>query len=322
MVSLVNPHDVLGYPGSYLSGGYAPEEFRGLGVGLPATLDEDLSSKPSVHSLMRMGMTAYMGPLRDRRAKLDYVNFYAHLHRLVDEKIGRLLSSLGAADDPGSLRARTVVIRCADHGEMGLSRGGLRQKTFNVYEETINVPLVISSPQLFTKPAETDALASLVDVLPTALTLAGGEVPGDLRGRDLTPILADAATPEPEPGGRAGVDFSPVQQHPAPAPTVRDSIHFTYDDHQAGTAIKEAPGHPNRIRAIRTPTAKYAFYFDPRGSEPDEHELYDLERDPLEVENLIELRTGEPRGPHAAALQSELAERLSLAMEECATAPR
>ena len=98
-------------------------------------------------------MNAYLGPLRDRRAKLDYVNFYAHLHRLVDAKIGRLVAALGGADDPASLRARTVVVRCADHGEMGLSHGGLRQKTFNVYEETINVPLVISNPVLFGRPA-------------------------------------------------------------------------------------------------------------------------------------------------------------------------
>ena len=60
-------------------------------------------------------------------------------------------------------------MRCADHGEMGLSHGGLRQKMFNVYEETINVPLVVSNPVLFPRRRETDALASLVDVLPTLL---------------------------------------------------------------------------------------------------------------------------------------------------------
>ena len=126
---------------------------------------------------MQMGMTAYMGPLRGRQAKLDYVNFYAYLHRLVDAKIGRLVDALGDADDPGSLRSRTVVVRCADHGEMGLSHGGLRQKMFNVYEETINVPLVFSNPRLFPREARTEALGSLVDVLPTMLTLGGREAP-------------------------------------------------------------------------------------------------------------------------------------------------
>src|SRR5215208_4391432 len=84
---------------------------------------------------MRMGMAAYRGALRGRRAQLDYVNFYAHLHRVVDAKIGRILSALGSADDPESLRSRTVIVRSSDHGEMGLSHGGLRQKMFNVHED-------------------------------------------------------------------------------------------------------------------------------------------------------------------------------------------
>ena len=321
IVSLVNPHDVLGYPASYERGGYSVEEFRQLGVGLPPTVDEDLAGKPGVHALMQMGMTAYMGPLRNRREQLDYVNFYAYLHRVIDAKIGRVLAALGDPADPGSLRSRTVLVRCADHGEMGLSHGGLRQKTFNVYEETINVPLVVSNPVLFPRGSETDALASLVDVLPTMLELGGVEAPRGLRGRDQTPVLAQAAAPDRELLRLAGVDLSTVTEHASPAPSVRDSIHFTYDDHQAGTAMTEAPGQPNRIRAIRTPTAKYAFYFDPNGQKPTEYELYDLERDPLEVENLLAVRSGEPRDDSAATLRSELAERLEGAMDECGTYP-
>ncbi len=321
VVSLVNPHDVLGYPASYLAGGYAPGEFRDLDVGLPPTIEEDLSTKPAVHSLMRLGMAAYLGPLRNRQAQLDYVNFYAHLHRVVDAKIGRLLTALGSADDPGSLRSRTVVVRCADHGEMGLSHGGLRQKCFNVYEETINVPLVVSNPVLFPQGARTDALASLVDVLPTMLRLGGAEAPEALAGHDLTPILADAAEPEREAAARAEVDLSPVADHEAPAPSVRDSIHFTYDDHQAGTAMQNAPGQPNRVRAIRTRDAKYAYYFDPRGSAGSEYELYDLERDPTEVDNLVGVRTGTPASSAARALREELAERLDQAMAESGTTP-
>jgi choline-sulfatase len=321
VVSLVNPHDVLGYPASYLRGGYAAGEFRDLGVELPATLDEDLGTKPAVHALARMGMTAYLGPLSNRRAQLDYVNFYAHLHRAVDRKVGRLLAALGRAEDPGSLRARTVVVRCSDHGEMGLAHGGLRQKMFNVYEETINVPLVLSSPALFGRPAETDGLASLVDILPTVLRLGGRDVPGDLRGRDLTPIMAARGTPDGELAERAGIDLSPVLEHPAPAPSVQDAIHFTYDDHQAGTAMQDAPGQPNRIRAIRTRDAKYAFYFDPRGRKRTEYELYDLERDPLETENLLGVRSGAPRSPAAREIHRSLGERLDEAMRECRTAP-
>ena len=73
--SLVNPHDVLGYPSSFVEGGYSEADFRGLGVPLPATIDEDLRDKPTVHSLMKLGQTAYIGGLADRAAQQDYVNF-------------------------------------------------------------------------------------------------------------------------------------------------------------------------------------------------------------------------------------------------------
>jgi choline-sulfatase len=322
VVSLVNPHDVLGYPASYRRGGYTAGDFRDLGVELPATVDEDLGTKPAVHSMTRMGMTAYLGPLRDRRAQLDYVNFYAYLHGVVDRHIGRILRALGPADDPGSLRARTLIVRCADHGEMGLAHGGLRQKMFNAYEETINVPLVISNPALFRSGARTEALSSLVDVLPTLAGITRSPAPNGLRGRDLGPVLAERANPDRELAERAGVDLSPILDLRSAAPSVQDAIHFTYDDHQAATATREAPGQPNRIRAIRTGDAKYAFYFDPTGRRDPEYELYNLRRDPLETENLLDARTGAPRSAAARKLHSELGERLEVAMSECATAPR
>lgn len=321
VVSLVNPHDVLGYPAQHIRGGYDESEFRDLGVELPATLDEDLRDKPTVHELMKMGMAAYLGPLRGRQAKLDYVNFYAHLHRVVDEQLGRVVAALGDAHDPASLRSRTLVIRCSDHGEMGLSHGGLRQKAFNAYEETIHIPLVISNPLLFPRAVETDALASLVDVLPTVANATGAALDDEARGRDLSPVLAAAATPEPERLRLAGVDLSAITEHPAPAESVQDEIHFTYDDHQAATALQDVPGQPNRIRAIRTAEAKLAFYFDPAGSASSEYEMYDLGRDPLESRNLVDRADGEPRSATERALRSELGERLRGLMAANGTAP-
>ncbi|GIK78007.1 MAG: hypothetical protein BroJett022_16970 [Actinomycetes bacterium] len=323
VASLVNPHDVLGYPASYAAGGYADGDFRELGVRLPPTVDEVMAGKPAVHSLMRMGMTAYMGPLDSRRRRLDYVNFYAHLHRLVDAKIGRILTALGDPGDPGSLRSRTIIVRCADHGEMGLSHGGLRQKAFNAYEETINVPLVVSNPVLFSRPAETGALASLVDVLPTVLELSGRPAGGELglKGRSLVPVLAAHAGPERGRVDRAGIDLRPVLEHRRPSESVRESVHFTFDDHQAATAQREAPGQPNRLRTIRTARHKYGFYFDPAGKRPREHEMYDLERDPDEVRNLVGVRSGTAIDPADAPIRDELVEALGEAMKEAGTEP-
>jgi arylsulfatase A-like enzyme len=290
--SLVNPHDVLGYPSSYERGGYAREEFRDVGVELPATVDEDLSEKPTVQALMKLGQTAYIGALDGVAEQQDYVNFYAHLHRVVDEKIGRLLAALGDPADPGSLRSRTVIARMSDHGELGMSHGGMRQKMFNAYEESIRVPLVISNPVLFPQPRESDALVSLVDLVPTMLGLAGAPGNADsFDGRDLGPLL------------RGERD------------SVRDAVLFTYDDHQAGTAFQDVPGQPNRIRCVRDARWKYAVYLDPSGDTAPEYELYDLDSDPDEALNLVDKRTGRGRTREAERERLRLHRRLE---EACA----
>jgi choline-sulfatase len=296
VVSLVNPHDVLGYPSSYVAGGYSLSDFRDLGVPLPPTVDEDLREKPTVHSLMKLGQTAYIGELGDRAAQQDYVNFYAYLHKVVDEKIGRVLAALGDAADPSSLRTRTVIARISDHGELGMSHGGLRQKMFNTYEESIRVPFVVSNPVLFPEPRESEALVSLVDLVPTLLGFTGTRVdPGGFDGRDLGPLLR---------GERE---------------SLRDTVLFTYDDHQAGTAFQDVSGQPNRIRCVRDERWKYAIYMDPTGATPPEFELYDLEGDPDEALNLADKRTGRGRTRAAEAERLRMHERLGEACAETGT---
>jgi choline-sulfatase len=294
--SLVNPHDVLGYPSSFVRGGYTPGQFAGLDVPLPPTVHEDLRHKPTVHSLMKLGQTAYIGALRDDRARRDYVNFYAYLHRVVDEKIGRLLAALGDPDDPDSLRSRTVIARTSDHGELGLSHGGLRQKMFNGYEESIRVPLVISNPGLFPQARQSDALVSLVDLVPTLLGLTSRPGPAErFDGIDLAPILSGATD------------------------SVRDAVLFTYDDHQAGTAFQDVPGQPNRIRCVRDARWKYAIYLDPSGGTAPEYELYDLESDPDEAVNLVDKHTGRAAFEPAERERLRLHERLERACAETGT---
>ena len=294
--SLVNPHDVLGYPSSFERGGYSLAEFERMGVALPPTIDENLREKPTVQALMKLGQMAYLGGVGGREAQQNYVNFYAHLHRLVDEKIGRLLRALGDPADPSSLRSRTVIVRTSDHGEMALSHGGLRQKMFNAYEESLRVPFVVSNPALFPEPRVSDALVSLVDVVPTMLGQAGGEVAtARFHGHDLGPLLR---------GERE---------------SVRDALLFTYDDHQAGTAFQDAPGQPNRIRCIRDGRWKYAVYLDPRGRVAPEYELYDLDSDPIEARNLVDKISGRGRTDEVISQLPRLHRRLARACVETGT---
>ncbi len=72
------------------------------------------ATKPTVHSLMKLGQTAYIGALRDEQARRDYVNFYAYLHRVVDEKIGR-----AAGGARGPRRPRVAALAHRDRAHLG-----------------------------------------------------------------------------------------------------------------------------------------------------------------------------------------------------------
>jgi arylsulfatase A-like enzyme len=323
IVSLVNPHDVLGYPSSFEEGGFQRSDWADLeDIGLPPTVDEDLSNKPYPHGLQRVGQTTFLGPLDTEEKQLDYVRFYAHLHRVVDEKVGRLLTALGPAEDPESLRSQTVVVRTSDHGEMGLSHGGLRQKMFTAYDEAINVPFVVSNPTLFPAPQTTDALASLCDVVPTFAGLAGVDTDGDgLRGHDLGPVLAHHAAPQAEHLAVTPVDLSSVTTHPAPAPSVQEQVHFTFDDDKSGSAFRDVSPPPNHIRAVRTTDAMYAVYVDPAGRAAPQYELYDTGRDPDQTDNLVDRHSGRVLRAADEPLRADLHARLLATMAATRTTP-
>lgn len=321
IASLVNPHDVLAYPSTFEEGGYSSEDWADLeGIELPPSVHENLSNKPTAHALMRIGQASFIGPVGDDGGKLDYCRFYVHLHRLADEKVARMLAALGDPDDDSSLRSRTVIVRTSDHGEMGMSHGGQRQKMFNAYEETVNVPLVVSNPVLFTEPVSVEAPASLCDILPTLAAVAGADCSADgVRGRDLTPVLAHAATPDEARLGSLAVDFSAVAAHPSPAGSVQEFTHFTFDDHQSGSAYTDVAPQPNRIRSVRTPGAMYAVYVDPAGDRPPQFELYDMERDPDQVSNLVDRSTGRVLSRRDDELRGRMHEALLSEMERCGT---
>ena len=192
--------------------------------------------------------------------------------------------------DANGLTNDTVILRTSDHGELGLSHGRMRQKFYNVYRETLSVPLIISNPLLYPQPQTTDAFASLIDVLPTLATV--GDVPEPqqygFKGHDLTPILSD------------------------PKASVQDVLHFTYEDDVF--PVKGA----DCIRAIVEDEWKYAVYYDPFTGAPPEYEMYDLKRDPLELTNLA---YHSQRTPDADVERARLHHRLTEVMTINGTRP-
>lgn len=260
VVSLVNPHDVLAYPNTALDNGYTRKWLQG-DIRLPATVKEDLSTKPTVQQQFLALTNKGLGDLT-KEQKINYLNFYGNLMKSSDNYLVQVLDTLKRR----GLLDNTLIIRTADHGEMGLAHGGLRQKNFNFYEETLRVPLIYSNPKLYPKPQVSEAMVSHVDFLPTLASLF------DVR-----------------PRARAkwqGVDYSRVVLNPKAKPPQKYIV-FTYDDYQSGQPHGPYPGPLNHIVSIREERYKLAKYYDanhPGG--PYQWEMYDLETDPLETRNL------------------------------------
>lgn len=231
-------------------------------------MNEDLANngKPSAQAQVKATGALSLGPLHSPAKQTNYLNFYGNLLRVVDTEIGFLIKELYQEVEGSKLADQALVIRLADHGEMGMAHGGMRQKAFVAYEEATRIPMVISNPILFPEDAghkSTHHLSSLIDILPTIAEIAGAAPPQGIRGTSLVPLLE---TDRP----------------------VQEAILFTFDDTKASASNKPSVVKAaNRIRAVRTKDWKYTHYFDALGGYPDEYELYDL-RDPdaTEYENL------------------------------------
>lgn len=305
IVSLVNPHDVLAFPGTngalvtlpngdqiplYKAAGYHDRDFRDLPIEPPPTVDEDLSTKPRSQEQFRVLSNQGNGVIGSTDFELQkmYCQFYAYLCKRADHELGKVLDALYAR--PGG-REDSVVFRIADHGDMAMAHGRQRQKMYNVYQETLNVPFVVSSPRLFHEPRSTDSFACLVDILPTMANLAG--------------------VPERDRWTFQGYDLSPVLEDPNAS--VRDYVHFTYDD-----LYFYVPA-PNRIRCLIEKDWKYAVYFDGYTGKYPEYEMYDRNQDPEERHNLAHHTVNPPKPVEAE--RQRLHRRLTEIMQNLGTTP-
>lgn len=295
VVSLVGPHDAQAYPGrgitglglkpTYARAGYDLAAFEYLPIDAPPTVAEDITTKPSAHRSIRRFTNVAIGKSRTQRQQRTHARFYAYLCKKVDRQILKVLDAL----DANGLTEDTLIVRTADHGELAMSHGGMVEKFYNVYQESINVPLIFSNPRLFPEGKTTDALAALVDVVPTLAALVGAPDLAQFQGKDLAPVLAD------------------------PAVSVQDYVHFTSEDDTWPTR-----GAAGCIRAIVEKDWKYTMYYDPFGGAEPEYELYDLKNDPFEVINLAHEENWDPK---YADERRRLHQRLSEVMDQHGTRP-
>jgi arylsulfatase A-like enzyme len=234
VASWLNPHDI------YTVFSASPPDARAMAAAsLPSNAIDDLSQKPfpQRHYLEEDQGKPFVGA--DREVWRRYRAFYGGLVETVDREIGTVLDALERRDVP------QVTVFSTDHGDHGGGHG-LPYKGPAMYEELVRVPLIISWPGRI-RSARSDALVSLIDLLPTLCDLTGVPAPGGIDGLSLRPVLEDRSK------------------------SVREMVFGEYYGKQSWRVP---------IRMVRTSRWKYVRYLSYG------EELYDLAADPGELRNL------------------------------------
>nr|WP_321440597.1 sulfatase-like hydrolase/transferase [uncultured Hyphomonas sp.] len=314
-VNFVNPHDIMFYDATgeqeqtRLAQGFIsplkgdPEigpykDF--LDAPLPASLmGDDLSTKPQSHRDQLVGLDYIFGVMerKDEEAWRRYRNYYFNCVRDLDRSVDVLLRGLKASGQADN----TIVVFCADHGEMAGAHG-LRQKLSTIYKENLRVPFIVRHPDV-NGGYETKALASAVDVVPTLLSLAGNGETGEddavtLPGLDVSGAIGSAS-------GRTrrdeeGILFNNATVYGWDNEFLKQQLNaFANRDTETLNSLQKAgPSLKNRvlIRGVHDGRYKFARYFAPAQHHmPDtwdsllqynDLELYDTLNDPDEMVNL------------------------------------
>jgi arylsulfatase A-like enzyme/Tfp pilus assembly protein PilF len=158
-----------------------------------------------------------------------------------DAQVGRLIGFLKA----NGLYQNTLIVLAGDHGE-SLGEHGEKNHGFFIYNATLHVPMIIRLPG-DSSPRVVSELTSLADLMPTVLHVLKIDVPSQVQGVSLLPLMSPK---------------KPEESRNLYAETFLPRLHFNWSE----------------LRALET--EKYHFIDAPKP------ELYDLSKDPGETQNL------------------------------------
>ena len=189
----------------------------------------------------------------------EEIRLRACMMAAVDEGVGMLLEAL---EKTGELD-NTVIVFLGDNGFF-FGEHGLGPERRFAYEEGIRCPFVVRYPRLARAGARVKDLLICQDIAPTLIELAGGKPGAQVQGRSFTPLLK---------GKRSGW---------------RKSLMVEY---WAENAMPWLVGMT--YKAVRTDRYKYIHWVN-RGASMELDELYDLDKDPYELKNVVASRAYAP----------------------------
>ena len=183
-----------------------------------------------------------------------YIKDYLATIKSVDDNIGRVLNYL----KENNLEKNTIIIYASDQGFF-LGEHGWFDKRF-MYEESMRMPFVIRYPKMIEPNTIVTDVISNIDLAPTVLDLAGIKIPDEVQGKSFFENLK----------GNTSTDW-------------RQSMYYHYYEYPFWHHVQPHYG-------IRTDRYKLIhFYYD-----IDVWELYDLKKDPSELNNLISIESYQP----------------------------
>ena len=178
-----------------------------------------------------------------------YMHDYLRVIHSVDRNIGIVLDYLEKND----LLDNTLIVYTSDQG-FYMGEHGWFDKRF-MYEECQRMPLIIRYPKAIKAGSTSNAICMNVDFAPTFLDFAGVEIPSDIQGTSLKPVL--------ENEGKTPADW-------------RKAAYYHYYEYPAEHSVKRHYG-------IRTQDFKLIHFYN----DIDEWEMYDLKADPREMNNVF-----------------------------------
>lgn len=199
-------------------------------------------------------------PMHRRRTLSSWTRQYHQAVRAIDEGVAKVMQSL----DESGQRDNTLVVLTSDQG-FAWGQHGFRHKVA-AYDSNIRSPLVVSMPGRIPEGSVCRSPVGGVDLIPTFFRVAGIELPWEMHGHDLSPLLENpqAAWPHPVLIAATGRQFG----------SDTDTI-------PTGKAVFQGPVpwyvmlRDGRYKYVRPLVAG------------ELEELYDLESDPDELENLV-----------------------------------
>jgi len=230
----------------------APKRFYDLYDPAKITLPPDFAAWPTVppgfpKAAIRMrNADLFIGRGATAEEAQQVIRAYLASISWVDYNLGRVLSELDAL----GLRDNTLIVFVADHGYQ-LGEKGKWSKAGSLFEQGTRVPLIIHAPGAAGNGRASTRIVQSLNLYRTVAELAGLEVPANIEGHSMVPLLHDPGT---------------AWEHPA-------------------FSIWSEDGKTVHGTAVRTEQWRYAEY-GPKAA--NGAMLFDVHADPMELTNLAD----------------------------------